>query len=103
MLNVKSLLGIDWKQVKVLDILQGCAEHYLSDYLGRGEAFDKVIKYRLSFCKSCPLYEGGVCDTTKQIRHVTTGLITSGCGCSVNCKTALKSSECPAGKWKAID
>lgn len=102
-MNIKSLLGIQWKEVKVLDILQGCAEHYLSDYLGRGENYDKVVKYRLGFCKKCDLYSDGVCDTSKQLKHASTGLMVNGCGCNINCKVALKSSDCPAGLWRAID
>ena len=100
---VEWLRAINWRTVKVSDIISGCAEGYLGDWLGRGEEMDAVIKYRLKQCSDCKLFKNSGCDPTNQIEHVSTGKLVSGCGCNIQCKTALKSSECPAGKWLAVN
>lgn len=101
-MNWQNLKNINWKEVRVLDIIKGCGEGYLSDFLNREQDHKTVIKYRIEMCKKCSLNNEGYCDSSKKGTHVKTGLEKSGCGCNLRCKTALKSSTCPLGKWLAV-
>ena len=103
LIDLKTLKAIDWKTFNILDVITGCGEGYLADYLDRGEKYKEVVKYRLKICAGCPIYNDGSCDPNQTLRHVSTGLLVPGCGCNIRCKTALKSSSCPAGKWMNID
>lgn len=99
---VEWIKGINWRKVNVVDVLEGCSEAFLGDWLGRGQEMDEVIKYRLKQCADCPVYNNGGCDPNRQRKHVSTGKIVYGCGCNIRCKSALKSQECPAGLWYAV-
>jgi len=94
--------NLRWKEINILDVLKGCSSAYLTDTESRGEEYNNVIKYRMKICSKCELFTGTVCDPTKEIENIRTGKLTKGCGCSIVCKTALKDSNCPAGKWLAI-
>lgn len=102
-MNINNLLNINWREFSIRDVLQGCAESFLSDYLDRGEAYKEVVKYRLKMCRDCPIYNNGSCDASQTIKNVRTGKDVQGCGCNIKCKTALKSMSCPAEKWLAIN
>lgn len=99
---VEWLKAINWRKVKITEVLEGCAESFLGDWLGRSETMDAVIKYRLQQCTSCPLFKNNGCDPTRQREHVSTGKMVSGCGCNIRCKAAKKDQECPAGLWYAV-
>lgn len=94
--------GIDFKNFKVLDVIQGCAEAYLEDIDSKPEAVKNVIKYRLTLCNGCELNEDGWCNTDKTIVDLKTGKPVKGCGCNLKCKTALLRSHCPAHKWDSV-
>ncbi len=64
---------------------------------------------RMSICKSCKVYNDGVCDSTKY--HIAIkdfryngelrfqGRVYTGCGCPLKAKTNSVKSQCPLGKW----
>lgn len=101
-MNFKNLLLIDWKNFSIKDVLKGCSEHFFADYLNRGESYKSVVSYRLKLCGSCNLYNEGVCDPSRKGINILTGKEKSGCGCKIVCKTALKESKCPLGKWLSV-
>lgn len=54
---------------------------------------------RLEICNSCPMRINGTCSTSRQGRHVKTGVMMNGCGCRLAAKALSPGSECPLGKW----
>lgn len=100
----ESIKNLKWSEINILDILNGCANHFLVDFYNPNlrEKIKKVAIYRLKFCAVCEINNNGTCDITKTIKNVETEEMVNGCGCNIKCKTALLEMFCPASKWKAI-
>jgi hypothetical protein len=59
---------------------------------------EKQMYYnRIEICKVCPIFNNGICDSSKS---TSIGNISyNGCGCIITCKAALEENRCPANKW----
>lgn len=103
---LQSILHLDWKNFNLFEVIGGCADYYLIDFQDerKKEQVERVSKYRLKICDTCHMNENQWCNNTgtKLIQHVQTKQMVKGCGCNLNCKTALLSSSCPAAKWKPV-
>lgn len=111
------LKGIDWKNVKLLDIVEGCFGSAYSDtvhtLLKKETTSFQLSKGRLEICSSCDLYNNGQCNPQKTgevVRDFTyhgeprkKGELRAGCGCKVKCKTTLGHESCPLGKWLKVE
>ena len=103
---ISSLIHLDWNNFKFKDFIEGCSMVYLQDFYdsSKREKVEKVAKYRIRICDTCHMNDNGFCQNngTKTIKNVETGAEVLGCGCSLKCKTALLSANCPAFLWKAV-
>lgn len=48
---------------------------------------DETAEKRMAICRQCEFFKESTAQCTK-------------CGCFMNYKSKMKSSECPVGKWK---
>jgi hypothetical protein len=100
---------IDWKNIKVLDVLQGCGQAAILEVESstNPSKLKELFEYRLAICRDCPLGQvnGINCYRNENytIDHADTGEQTMGCSCLFRCKAALANQSCPAAKWKAVD
>jgi formylmethanofuran dehydrogenase subunit E len=81
-----------WKERRL--ILQGAQR-----YLFKTKFVEKVSAYRMEICNECDELD------TKGNNCVLKGSqpCCSNCGCSLAFKTRSLSSECPLGKWGALE
>jgi len=77
-----------WKNRK--QILEGITNAVIRD-----EYIEDVSKLRMELCNVCP-------DNGDECVMPGTSPCCNLCGCSLSFKTRALSSECPAGKWKAL-
>lgn len=63
-------------------------------------------KERLVICKSCPLYNNGICNQRLFLNPITNDVSVkakagyiSGCGCVCSHKVKFEYEHCPAKKW----
>lgn len=102
----ESIKNTNWRTINFGDVIEGCLTEWLVDYLNPvlKEKVERVSKYRMKICSDCYMNDNGWCNNTgqKTIAHAETGKQVAGCGCALNCKTALLRHECPAAKWKAV-
>ena len=54
---------------------------------------------RLTICNDCNIRSVAICNPTKKIINVRTGVQVNGCGCLISAKVLDQASYCPAGKW----
>lgn len=87
---MKNLLEI-WKNRN--QILDG-----ILNSVFKKEDVEAVADSRFAICKSCP----DIDTDGKECLAPGTQPCCSLCGCSLTFKTRSMSSECPAGKWKAL-
>jgi len=61
----------------------------------------RMSEKRMRHCLSCTVYnhDAQTCNSRKTAPHITSGKITTGCGCFMPSKTKLESKKCPLGKW----
>ncbi len=85
---MKSNLKEIWKNRK--QILEGITNSVIRD-----EFVEDVARVRRELCEQCPS-KGDECVMPG------TAPCCNECGCSLAFKTRSLSSECPAGKWKAL-
>lgn len=104
-----TLRNIDWKSINILDIIGGCADEYLTDWVfykskEKKEFMKRVSIGRLKKCSVCHMNNNGTCNNSGKvlIENVDTGKMMKGCGCNIRCKSMVMSHECPAGLWKAV-
>lgn len=70
----------------------------IKNYLFTSDTIEQIAQERYTICQGCP-----------SIDLIGTSCLAPGsnpccsnCGCSLKFKTRSLSSECPAGKWKAL-
>jgi RNA polymerase-binding transcription factor DksA len=80
-----------WKNRK--QIMEG-----LKNSLIRKSYIEAIASDRYKICKECDKKD----DTGKECAVPGTQPCCSLCGCTLSLKTRSLSSECPAGKWKAL-
>lgn len=101
-----SIRNLNWRQVNILDVMQGCMNHFLIDLQSeeKKELVTKVSVYRMKLCAGCHMNSNNWCNNSGdvQIMHTETGQMVNGCGCQLHCKTALLSEQCPAAIWKSV-
>lgn len=103
------LTNLNWREIKISDVILGCTNYYFGDIINtpeQQEKLKKIIAYRLNICNNCIMNsnQAGVCDNSGNIMipHTETGQLVSGCGCNLACKAAEPNTNCPAAKWKAV-
>lgn len=98
----------DWENLNLFDVLNGCSEAVLNIIKGseNPSATQEIANYRMGICRQCPLGEvdGITCFRSDDytVPHMQTGESTMGCGCFLACKTPLKNTSCPVGKWNVV-
>lgn len=108
-MNWSLLKNLKWKDINFADVIEGCSNAYLLDYLNVSEEkklkVRKVSIYRLKICADCHMNNNGSCDNSgsRTIKDEDTGAMVIGCGCNLKCKTALLGVSCPANRWKAVE
>lgn len=57
----------------------------------------RMYENRLGLCSNCPIFDNGICNSSRSI--VIGDRTFYGCGCLISCKAALEENRCPASKW----
>lgn len=93
-MNLKRIF-IRIKQVisNIPQIFEGIINYFIQQ-----EDIEKISEERYSICKACPSIDF----VGKECLAPGSQPCCSLCGCSLHFKTRSLSSECPAGKWKAL-
>jgi hypothetical protein len=88
------------KQTPVIEqILTGWGNLVKSHFVELEPELKAEGQKRLEICNSCPMRINGTCSTSRQGRHIKTGVMMNGCGCRLAAKALSPGSECPLGKW----
>lgn len=84
--------------MKIKQIVEGWKNHLFPSE-DKKKTIEEISEERLAICKKCPEHSS-IKKNYSSLRideHCTL------CGCTLSAKTKSFSSECPLGKWKAVE